>query len=105
MDKWIQTPLGFFKLNFDWASKGNPGSTGYGDVFRNRLGLIIRIFFGTLFFDNNNIAELASLIHGLQTTNKSSLYPLIIEGDSKLIISLAKKIQCGSQENKVSLCR
>ena len=29
---------GFIKLNFDRATKGNPGPTGYGGIFRNSQG-------------------------------------------------------------------
>jgi len=37
-EKWSHPPLGFFKLNFDGASKGNPGPTGFGLVFRDDQG-------------------------------------------------------------------
>ena len=31
-DKWEPSPQGSLKLNFDGASKGNPGEAGFGDV-------------------------------------------------------------------------
>jgi hypothetical protein len=32
-DHWCPPPSGFLKLNFDGASKGNPGPAGFGGVF------------------------------------------------------------------------
>jgi hypothetical protein len=53
-ETWSHPPKGFYKLNFDGASKGNPGPAGFGGVFRNSSGTILRIFFGTLGLDSNN---------------------------------------------------
>jgi hypothetical protein len=30
--------LGFIKINFDGASRGNPGPTGFGSILRNQAG-------------------------------------------------------------------
>jgi hypothetical protein len=38
---WKPPPLGSLKLNFDGASKGNPGRTGLGGVIRDSKGNII----------------------------------------------------------------
>jgi exonuclease III len=35
---WSPPPPGFLKLNFDGASRGNPGPAGLGAVLRNHLG-------------------------------------------------------------------
>jgi len=32
-DKWLRPPQHMIQLNFDGASKGNPGKAGYGGVF------------------------------------------------------------------------
>jgi hypothetical protein len=37
---WSCPPPGFWKLNFDGASKGNPGPTGFGAVIRDNTGKI-----------------------------------------------------------------
>ena len=36
--KWSPPPLGWFKLNTNGSSLGNPGLAGGGDVIRNHLG-------------------------------------------------------------------
>jgi len=51
---WQCPPLGFFKLNFDGASKGNLGPAGFGEVIRNSEGIISHIMVGNLGFDTNN---------------------------------------------------
>jgi hypothetical protein len=40
---WSPLPSGFIKLNFDGASKGNPGAAGFGVVFCNSQGNILLI--------------------------------------------------------------
>jgi hypothetical protein len=34
-EKWEPPPQGFIKLNYDGASKGNPGQAGAGGLFRD----------------------------------------------------------------------
>uniref|UniRef100_A0A2N9I267 RNase H type-1 domain-containing protein n=1 Tax=Fagus sylvatica TaxID=28930 RepID=A0A2N9I267_FAGSY len=36
--KWVAPPLGWFKLNTDGSSLGNPGLAGGGGVIRNHVG-------------------------------------------------------------------
>ena len=36
--KWVSPPLGWFKLNTDGSSLGNPGLEGGGGVIRNYVG-------------------------------------------------------------------
>lgn len=36
--KWLFPPEGWFKLNSDGASKGNPGDAGCGGLFRDASG-------------------------------------------------------------------
>jgi hypothetical protein len=38
---WLPPPKDFIKLNFDGASKGNPGPAGYGIVFRSPDGVLL----------------------------------------------------------------
>jgi hypothetical protein len=41
---WIPPQTGFLKLNFDGASKGNPGKAGEGGVIKDSGGEIIRMY-------------------------------------------------------------
>jgi exonuclease III len=45
---WSPPPPGFLKLNFDGASRGNPGPAGLGAVLRNHWGKITHLIAGFL---------------------------------------------------------
>jgi ribonuclease HI len=74
-------PLDCFKLNFDGASRGNPGPAGFGAVLRDHMGKIIHMIAGFLGENTNNVAELTSLVRGLQTAVHHQYHRLVIEGD------------------------
>ena len=96
---------GFFKLNFDGASKGNPGKVGYAGVFRYTTGQILQFFYGRLGTESNNAAELTGLLQGIRIAFNQVHFPLIVEEDSKLIMNMAIKLQNGYSCTKVLLAR
>jgi len=60
------SPLsGFIKLNFDGASKGNPGPLSFSAIFRNDQGYILHIIVVGIGHDTNNTPNLWDLIRGL----------------------------------------
>eukprot|EP00253_Pinus_taeda_P013273 PITA_13273 len=59
--KWNAPPKHSYKLNFDGASKGNPGIAGFGGILRNHEGTPMQIYFGNIGWDTNNSAELEVL--------------------------------------------
>jgi hypothetical protein len=83
---WTPPPAHFIKVNFDGASKGNPGPAGYGAVLRNS-GEILGLEAGFLGETTNNVAELTGLLRGLQTAMDKGHQRIILEGDSQIIIS------------------
>jgi hypothetical protein len=89
---WSRSPPCFLNLNFDGATKGNPRPTCFGAVIRYITVQIKHLREGFMGYDTNNSSELWGLIKGLQLSLDLNLQPLIIEGDSKVIISLATKI-------------
>eukprot|EP00253_Pinus_taeda_P031183 PITA_31183 len=46
--RWTPPPLNTYLLNFDGASKGNPGNTGYGGAIRNSQGQPLTIYYGSI---------------------------------------------------------
>jgi ribonuclease HI len=82
---WSFPPPGFIKLNFDGASKGNPGPVGFGAVLRDWTRQITYILVGHLGHDTNNSTELWGLLKGIQLAINLNINNLIIEGDSKVI--------------------
>eukprot|EP00253_Pinus_taeda_P020461 PITA_20461 len=99
---WSPPPINTYMLNFDGASKGNPGLTGYGGAVRNHQGQVLKVFFGSIGWNTNNVAELEGLWRGLFMAQRERLSPLIVEGDSQLLINMAIKIQQGTEAQKVS---
>jgi ribonuclease HI len=89
-------------VNFDGASKGNPGLAGYGVVLRNADGAIMGLEAGFLGETTNNVAELTGLLRGLQMALSKGHHRLILEGDSQIIIKLATKILHGSNPERIS---
>jgi len=101
-DKWTPPPNNMFQLNFDGASKGNPGKAGYGGVFRDHHGNPQLIYMGSKGWDTNNSAELEGVWRGLILAQERGFFPLIIEGDSQIIIRMITKLMNGSHIHKVS---
>ena len=101
-DKWQHPPEGGLKLNFDGASRGNPGMAGIGGVLRNQHGEILHIYFKALGESTNNEMEFAALEHGLRIAKTRRLCNIILEGDSTLVISTAQKMQRGTKANKAT---
>ena len=101
-DSWNTPPTSFIKLNFDDASKGNPGSTGRGGFFRNNKGEILYIYSSNLGYTINNVAELNALVEGLKIAIGNNYQKVILEGDAEIIISMCKKLINDMPPNKVS---
>jgi len=98
----LPPPINVFQLNFDGASKGNPGQTGFGGVIRDHQCKPLTTFFGSIGWNTNNAAELEGLWRGLTLAQEQKYLPLIVEGDSQILINMALKIQQGSPIQKVS---
>jgi len=94
--------MNMYQLNFDGASKGNPGNSGFGGIFRDHMGAPILTFLGSRGWDTNNSAELEGLWKGLLLAQSKNFFPLIIEGDSQIIINMISRILQGSPSSKIS---
>jgi hypothetical protein len=94
-------PLGFLKLNFDKATKGNPGVAGMGGVIKNSDGNIIRLYVGSMGNSTNNAAEFGSLEIGLEILRHEGMENTIVEGNSTLVINTTKRLHNGTRVGKV----
>lgn len=99
---WTPPSWRAFKVNFDGSSRGNPSLVGFGGVCRNDRREILKVFFGHLGHDTNNSAELEGLIQGLTLVTQEGWLPTTLEGDSTMIIQMAKKLAYGKAPSKVS---
>jgi hypothetical protein len=99
---WEAPSCNFFKLNFDGASKGNLGPASYRAVIQNSDGEILHILAGSMGHNTNNSAEIWSLLYGLQVDLELHLFPLIAEGDSKIVIKILSHLLNGEDSEKLS---
>lgn len=99
---WKRPPSGFLKLNFDGASRGNPGLTGIGGILRNSEGEIQYIYSRALGEGTNNEMEFAALEQGLRILQKLQAGAAVVEGDSQLAITAMRRIYAGAKASKVT---
>ena len=74
------------EVEFDGASRGNPGPSGFGECIRNSFGQVVAITVSPLPIDTNNIVEAHDLLAGLILAKQGYFHGLQIEGDSSVII-------------------
>jgi len=91
-----------YKLNFDGATKGNPGLVGYGGIFRNNVGSTLHIYHGSLGKDTKNAAELEGLWKGIYIEEMENFLPLEVEGDSQILIEAATWIHSSTSAAKIA---
>ncbi|GLJ09940.1 hypothetical protein SUGI_0118780 [Cryptomeria japonica] len=83
----IMPTSGWRKVNFNGASKGNLGLSGYGTIVRDEKGRLVRAICGQVGIPTNNIAEITALGEGLKWATSNGATKVVIEGDSKVILS------------------
>eukprot|EP00253_Pinus_taeda_P005455 PITA_05455 len=90
------------KLNFDGASKGNPGPAGLGGIFRDGEGNTRWVFAEWVGEMTNNEAELWAVHEGLRIAARNRYRYLEIEGDSQITIEMLRKLKDGQGWDKVA---
>lgn len=100
---WFRYPEAHsIKLNFDGASKGNPGPAGLGGIFRDGEGNTRWIFAEWVGEMTNNEAELWAVHEGLRIAARNRYRYLEIEGDSQITIEMLRKLKDGQGWDKVA---
>jgi len=92
----------FVKLNFDGASKGNPGDAGFGGIFRDSNSRVRWIFADWGGQMTNNEAEFWALHQGLQIAIRNGYSKLEITGDSQLAVDMLRRLNNGQGWEKVT---
>lgn len=87
MCKWSPPKDGWYKLNFDGASHGNPGIAGIGGIIHNWNGKMISKYARPIKPTTNNMAECKAILEGLKLCKQLGLTKVEIEGDSQIIIN------------------
>lgn len=93
---WQPPKCGWFKLNFEEASKGNPSQANISYCLHNYEGMEVARMEKLIGIETNNMAELTTLVEGLATCIEKGVVKLAIEGDSTIVINALRK---GSMPN------
>ncbi|XP_042398219.1 uncharacterized protein LOC121988718 isoform X1 [Zingiber officinale] len=92
-------------LEFDGASKGNPGKAGAGVILRNPDGSLICRLRQGLGVVTNNVAEYRALILGMKYALKKGFKQIHAQGDSKLVCLQLEDRWRTKNENMALLCK
>nr|POE86012.1 putative ribonuclease h protein [Quercus suber] len=95
---WNKPPEGWFKLNTDGASYGNPGKAGGGGIIRNSHGHWIKGYSRSLGYTTSIIAEWWALRDGLTLAIQLGCQQLEVELDAKVIVELLKSNSIANRE-------
>ncbi|MCO5581306.1 hypothetical protein L7F22_035185 [Adiantum nelumboides] len=76
---------GIYQLEFDGASKGNPGRAGAGALIRCPHGSVVLELTEFLGSETNNVAEYRALLLGLRVALSKGIRRVTAQGDSKLV--------------------
>ena len=88
--KWFKPPAGWFKLNSDGASCGNPGKAGGGVLIRDCNGLWIKGFARSIGYATSITAEFWASRDGLKLAFNEGIQQPIVELDAKVVVDLIK---------------
>ncbi|XP_050945560.1 uncharacterized protein LOC103503315 isoform X2 [Cucumis melo] len=91
-------------LEFDGASKGNPGQAGAGAVLRAHDGSVICRLREGLGIATNNVAEYRAILLGLKFALKKGFTRIHVQGDSKLVCMQVQGLWKAKNENISELC-
>ncbi|KAJ0986923.1 hypothetical protein J5N97_005279 [Dioscorea zingiberensis] len=92
-------------IEFDGASKGNPGKAGAGAILRAEDGSIVSRLRQGLGVVTNNVAEYRALILGMQYALKKGFKEIRVHGDSKLVCMQVQGLWQTKNQNMADLCK
>lgn len=92
-------------LEFDGASKGNPGQAGAGAVIRTEDGNVVSRIREGLGIATNNVAEYRGLILGMKYALMRGFKHIRVQGDSQLVCMQLQDIWQTKNQNMADLCK
>lgn len=96
---------GLYRLEFDGASKGNPGKAGAGAVLRYPDGSVAYTLKEGVGVATNNVAEYRALIRGLKVCLDKGIDRIHVRGDSNLVCMQVQDKWKTRNENIVELSK
>ncbi|KAJ4978006.1 hypothetical protein NE237_008786 [Protea cynaroides] len=92
-------------LEFDGASKGNPGLSGAGAVIRAEDGSVVYRLREGVGIATNNVAEYRAVILGLKYALMKGFKQIRVQGDSKLVCMQVQGMWKTKNQNMSDLCK
>ncbi|KAK4384653.1 putative ribonuclease H protein [Sesamum angolense] len=86
--RWSALFPSWFKLNTDGSSFGNPGLAGATGIIRDSVGHVHLAYQVALGTGTSVLAELTTVLRGLELALTHCLAPLVVEVDATAVISL-----------------
>lgn len=99
--RWIFPQAGWFKLNVDGASKGNPGVPGRGGLIKDETGYWVAGFEHNMGLCTAFMAELWGVLKGLEMVRNRGIQNLVVESDSTAMITTIQNSIHGAPRNKL----
>lgn len=91
-------------LEFDGASKGNPGLSGAGAVLKADDGSLVCRLREGVGIATNNVAEYRAVLLGLKHALEKGFKRIRVQGDSKLVCMQVQGLWKTKNENMATLC-
>ncbi|XP_020259975.1 uncharacterized protein LOC109836481 isoform X2 [Asparagus officinalis] len=92
-------------IEFDGASKGNPGKAGAGAVIRTIDGHVLCLLREGLGVVTNNVAEYRGLILGMKCALRKGFKHVRVTGDSQLVCMQVQGRWQTKHQNMIELCK
>ncbi|XP_010943490.1 uncharacterized protein [Elaeis guineensis] len=92
-------------LEFDGASKGNPGKAGAGAILRTEDGTVVSRLCEGLGDVTCNVAEYRALILGMKYALKKGFKLIRVQGDSNLVCMQVQDLWRTKNQNLANLCK
>ncbi|XP_048128410.1 uncharacterized protein LOC115757496 isoform X2 [Rhodamnia argentea] len=92
-------------IEFDGASKGNPGQAGAGAVLRAEDGSVVCRLREGVGIATNNVAEYRAAILGLRYALQKGFNHVRVRGDSKLVCMQIQGLWKTKNQNMADLCK
>lgn len=92
-------------IEFDGASKGNPGKGGAGAIIRTGDGRVLCLLREGLGFVTNNVAEYRGLILGMRYALRNGFKQIRATGDSQLVCMQVQGLWQTKHQNMIELCK
>ena len=88
--KWSKPPNGWYKLNTNGASCGNPGREGGGGLIRDCNGSWFKGFARSIGLATSITTKFWALRDGLKLALNAEIQRLIVELDTKVVVDIVK---------------